>query len=169
MADAGAASTGARVAAQGTLAPPAPAPTRSSLAATSRGSGIPCGLFRPLYRHPFVAAPAKTHESTGRFVEFGPAGPHPPFPPLAFQRVDIVAGRSGAGFVVSFLGQGWQTLIAGGSGRFLPPAFTVIKSDLIRLVTEGQAVIRQVVMLDDVLHHRSKATAVASRAGFLEQ
>ena len=61
-------------------------------------------------RRALVAAPAETDEGRSGVVELRFAGTRPPFPPFAFETVNVIAGRGVASVLISFIGQGGQSL-----------------------------------------------------------
>ena len=112
---------------------------------TGQGARPIPGRF-PLDRRALVTAPAETDEGRGGIVELRLAGTRPPFPPFAFETVDVVAGRGSASVVVGLRRQGRQRLAIRGQGGMLPPGFAVVECDLIRGLIKADAIVRQVVV-----------------------
>jgi len=116
-----------------------------------------------------VPAPAEADEGGRGIVEAGLAGTRPPFPPFALKRMDVIARSSRTAIFIGLCGKWRQYLAIGGQGGVVPPGLTVEEGDIVGFLVESDAVIRQVIVLRDVLHHLAKAEEHALCSGLLEQ
>ena len=116
-----------------------------------------------------MTAPTETDKRRSGVIELRLAGTRPPFPPLAFEAVNIIAGRSGASVFVGFRRQRQQGFAIGGQGGVVPPGFAVLEFHQIRLFFEGDAIIRQMVVPGNVLDHLPEMLDRALRSRLFEQ
>src|SRR5690242_8492526 len=90
------------------------------ISGSGRGPG-PVAVNLALNRRPLVPVPAKSDEGRRRVVELLLARTCPELTPFRFEPVDVIAGRGGAPFLESLLGQGRQRSRVGRQGGMLAP------------------------------------------------
>ena len=99
-----------------------------------------------------MTASAESDEGSGGIIKARPAGACPPFPPFGFERMNVVARRSRSSILIGFSWQWGQHLAIRGQGG-MAPGFPVEECDVVTLLVECNAVIGEVIVLRDMLHH----------------
>src|ERR1700733_4466792 len=125
---------------------------------TGQGTSVVMTGSASMNRSSLVTAAAEAHEGGRGIREMRLSRLGPPFAPLGFETAKVIAWRRVAAFLISFARKRRQRfiLVRGGQGTLDPSIVAIEEGHIVAFLIEAHAIIRQMIVLRDMLHHLAK-------------